>query len=94
MNTKTLTFTHRLISRNRTVVSKPRYYAAVLADQTKKNNSPGQENTEAHEQAATKTSHEESEGQHPAKRPDPQEPPTRSTGIQPEGPDGRAGDGK
>jgi len=67
--------------------------AKVITDQTKKNNSPDEEYEPDHAKRASSTT-DDSEGKHPAKQADPQKPPTRSTGIEPSGPDGDAKDEK
>jgi hypothetical protein len=64
--------------------------ARVIADQTKKDNSPDGEHNRAHEEKAAQTNRSNSAESDPAKQPDPQLPPTRSTGIEPSGPDGKA----
>lgn len=62
----------------------------VTFDQTKTDNSPkGEEDKSSKPQAMDK------DESHPAKQADPQKTPSRSTGIEPEGPGGaRAGEGK
>jgi hypothetical protein len=64
--------------------------AKVLVDQTKKDNSSAGEQDPAHKEQTARTDWSKSADSHPAKQPDPQAPPTRSTGIEPEGPDGKA----
>ncbi len=64
-----------------------------MVDQTKEGNDPSQEKREEHVEAGNRAG--SSEGRdHPAKQPDPQKAPERSTGFETEGPNGNAGEGK
>lgn len=69
----------------------------VKIDQTKKSNNPDEApKPEHHEQGTTARTLEGEKGAaqpHPAKQPDPQPSPERSTGVQPSGPESRAGEG-
>jgi hypothetical protein len=63
-----------------------RFASTVHVDQTKQNNSPDGAKKEGHEKL---TQNEERKGEdHPAKQPDPQQEPERSTGIEQQGPGG------
>ncbi|XXH04617.1 hypothetical protein Hte_011034 [Hypoxylon texense] len=55
---------------------------AVKVDQTKKGNDPSQDQKGDHHKQATETTSSD----HPAKHPDPQQSPSKSTGIRSEGP--------
>lgn len=70
--------------------SRSRSDARVIVDQTKKDNSPDGQQDPAHEEKAAQTDRSKSAASHSAKQPDPQVRPTRSTGIEPSGPDGDA----
>jgi hypothetical protein len=61
-------------------------------DQTKAGNDPNHQKKDEHVQAGNRAGSEASRD-HPAKQPDPQKAPERSTGIQTEGPNGRSGEG-
>ncbi|KAI0863526.1 hypothetical protein F4860DRAFT_65932 [Xylaria cubensis] len=62
-------------------------------DQTKESNDPSKGLRPEHKTQAKQA--ESSEGKdHPAKQPDPQPAPSKSTGIQSDGPDSKAGEGK
>ncbi|KAI4869422.1 hypothetical protein F4820DRAFT_406492 [Hypoxylon rubiginosum] len=64
--------------------------AAVKVDQTKKSNDPSQDLKEEHHKQATQTTSSD----HPAKQPDLQQSPSKSTGIRSEGPGStKAGEG-
>ncbi|KIW62294.1 hypothetical protein PV04_10478 [Phialophora macrospora] len=65
----------------------------IVVDQTKINNDPNKEKKEEHVKAGNKASSAEGRD-HPAKQPDPQKPPERSTGFETEGPDGNSGEGE
>jgi hypothetical protein len=65
----------------------------TVVDQTKSNNDPSQEKRDEHVKAGNKASSAEG-SDHPAKHPDPQKPPERSTGIETRGPDGNSGEGE
>jgi len=69
-----------------TPVNEPKF------DQTKESNDPSKAHRSEHETQAQKS--EDREESHPAKQPDPQQSPSKSTGIEPEGPDGKAGEGQ
>ncbi|KAI1761468.1 hypothetical protein GGR53DRAFT_505612 [Hypoxylon sp. FL1150] len=60
---------------------------AVLFDQTKKSNDPSEDQKEGHHKEATSTPSDGDRG-HPAKQPDPQQSPSKSTGIRDDGPGG------
>ncbi|KAK5064441.1 hypothetical protein LTR84_000274 [Exophiala bonariae] len=63
---------------------------SVKVDQTKKSNNPSRAHETDHTEQAQRTG--SSKGRdHPAKQPDPQESPSKATGIQSEGPDSKAG---
>lgn len=65
---------------------------ATVVDQTKQGNDPNSDKKEEHQQAAAQTT--SSEGRdHPAKQPDPQVSPERSTGFETQGPGSEAGKG-
>lgn len=70
----------------------------VKIDQTKKSNNPDEDPTvEHHEHGSTARTLEGGKGaaqSHPAKQPDPQPSPERSTGVQPSGPESKAGEGR
>lgn len=70
----------------------------VKIDQTKKSNDPDESpKPEHHERGTTARTLEGEKGAtqpHPAKQPDPQPSPERSTGIQPSGPESKAGEGR
>ncbi|CAJ2510092.1 Uu.00g059920.m01.CDS01 [Anthostomella pinea] len=63
--------------------------SAVKADQTKKSNDPSASQKEEHGSQAEQVSGEGRD--HPAKQPDPQQSPSKSTGVREEGPNGKAG---
>ncbi|EXJ54717.1 hypothetical protein A1O7_10058 [Cladophialophora yegresii CBS 114405] len=65
----------------------------AVVDQTKKNNDANQEKKDEHVKAGNKATSAEGRD-HPAKQPDPQKAPERSTGFETEGPDGNSGEGK
>lgn len=71
---------------------------AVKIDQTKRSNNPDEDPTPEHcEQGTTARALEGDTAAaqaHPAKQPDPQPSPARSTGVQPNGPESRAGEGR
>lgn len=70
----------------------------VKIDQTKKSNRPDESPRPEHEEHGTIAKTLEGEKgaaqPHPAKQPDPQPSPERSTGIQPSGPESKAGEGR
>lgn len=70
----------------------------VKIDQTKKSNNPDEDlKPEHHEHGTTTRTLEGEKGAtqpHPAKQPDPQPSPERSTGVQPSGPESKAGEGR
>ncbi|MCJ1474082.1 hypothetical protein MMC13_002740 [Lambiella insularis] len=71
------------------------HFASANFDQTKKGNDPTQELQANHKVQAQETTSDKRDKAHPAQQPDPQKEPSRSTGIEKEGPDGaRAGRGK
>ncbi|KAI0397676.1 hypothetical protein F5Y17DRAFT_414225 [Xylariaceae sp. FL0594] len=66
-------------------------------DQTKESNDPSKDVKSDHRAAAEQTADDGSsrDSDHPAKRPDPQESPSKPTGVETEGPGGsKAGEGK
>ncbi|KIX96332.1 uncharacterized protein Z520_08110 [Fonsecaea multimorphosa CBS 102226] len=65
----------------------------TVVDQTKHDNNPDQDKRAEHVKAGKSATSSEGRG-HPAKQPDPQKPPERSTGFETEGPDGKSGEGK
>ncbi|KAH6648386.1 hypothetical protein BKA67DRAFT_661367 [Truncatella angustata] len=60
--------------------------ARRIVDQTKKNNESSQEHKDSHRQQATKAGSSGSSEGHPAKQADPQPSPSKSTGIETDGP--------
>lgn len=69
------------------------YAAEVKMDQTKKSNDPSEENKDDHQAQAEMVDSDKGRD-HPAKQADPQKAPSKSTGIQTEGPDSKAGEGE
>ncbi|KAI1378182.1 hypothetical protein F4677DRAFT_385386 [Hypoxylon crocopeplum] len=67
-------------------------YLAVKIDQTKKSNDPSEDQKEEHHKQATRTTSGEGRD-HPAKQPDPQQSPSKSTGVRSEGPESKSGEG-
>ncbi|MCJ1397426.1 hypothetical protein MMC11_000619 [Xylographa trunciseda] len=63
----------------------PLRFASVKVDQTKKNNDPSQSPEESHKAQASETDSDKVEKAHPAQQPDPQQEPSRTTGIEKEG---------
>ena len=61
-------------------------------DQTKESNAPSKPARTEHENQAQKSDFDEDT--HPAKQPDPQQSPSKATGIQTEGPGSKAGEGQ
>jgi hypothetical protein len=61
-------------------------------DQTKESNAPSKPARTEHENQAQKSDFDEDT--HPAKQPDPQQSPSKATGIQIEGPGSKAGEGQ
>ncbi|EXJ69607.1 uncharacterized protein A1O5_07643 [Cladophialophora psammophila CBS 110553] len=66
---------------------------ATTVDQTKNNNDPNLGKRGEHVKAGKSATSSEGRG-HPAKQPDPQEPPKRSSGFETQGPDGKSGEGE
>lgn len=70
----------------------------VKIDQTKRSNNPDEDHTPEHREQGTTARALEGDTAaaqaHPAKQPDPQPSPARSTGAQPGGPESRAGEGR
>lgn len=64
--------------------------ASIKTDQTKKNNSPGEDHESAHKDLTSNTEKGDRAETNTAKQADPQPPPSKTTGIQPSGPDGEA----
>ena len=68
--------------------------ASVKVDQTRRENHPEKEHKDEHKTYANKSTLVRDKFEHEAKKPDPQPEPSRSTGIEPHGPDGvKAGTG-
>jgi len=67
-------------------VSEPKF------DQTKESNDPSKPARPEHETQVQKSGF--SADVHPAKQPDPQQSPSKATGIETEGPDSKAGEGQ
>jgi hypothetical protein len=65
----------------------------VVVDQTKEGNDPSKKQKDEHQAQATKPG-QSSDGEHPAKQPDPQKSPSKSTGIEKEGPGTKSGEGE
>ncbi|KAJ9654768.1 hypothetical protein H2198_006207 [Neophaeococcomyces mojaviensis] len=68
-------------------------YGSPVVDQTKKGNDPNQDKRDEHKEAGNKAT-DASGRDHPAKQPDPQKSPERSTGFETEGPGTKAGEGE
>lgn len=70
----------------------------VKIDQTKRSNNPDEDHTPEHREQGTTARALEGDTSaaqaHPAKQSDPQPSPARSTGVQPNGPESRAGEGR
>ncbi|KIV81329.1 hypothetical protein PV11_03520 [Exophiala sideris] len=64
----------------------------TTVDQTKQSNDPSNSKKDAHQAQATKPGSAEGRS-HPAKQPDPQQSPSKSTGFETEGPGSKAGAG-
>lgn len=65
----------------------------IRFDQTKTSNDPSKGMTSQHKDQS-KNTHDGAGGDHPAKQPDPQQAPSKSTGVRTDGPDGKAGEGQ
>jgi len=63
-------------------------------DQTKESNDPSKGMKSEHKAEAKQTTSDEGRGDHPAKQADPQQSPSKSTGVETEGPGTKAGEGK
>ena len=75
------------------IYSKPSIrHSSTKFDQTKESNNPTNPAGASHENQAQKSGF--SEDTHPAKQPDPQQSPSKATGIQTEGPGSKAGEGE
>ena len=75
------------------IYSKPSIrHSSTQFDQTKESNNPANPAKNEHQNQAQKSGF--SEETHPAKQPDPQQSPSKATGIQTEGPGSNAGEGE
>ncbi|KUI72369.1 hypothetical protein VM1G_11825 [Cytospora mali] len=68
--------------------------APIKFDQTKKSNDPDGEPREGQHDASSSGKGSADAQPHPAKQPDPQSTPSKSTGVRGEGPGGKAGEGQ
>ncbi|OAP55425.1 hypothetical protein AYL99_10398 [Fonsecaea erecta] len=73
--------------------SRPYRGVATVVDQTKHDNDPDLDKRDEHVRAAKSVTTKEGRD-HPAKQPDPQKPPERSTGVETQGPDGKSGEAR
>ncbi|KAH0848804.1 hypothetical protein AYO21_08245 [Fonsecaea monophora] len=66
---------------------------ATVVDQTKIDNKPHLDKRDEHTKIGKSATSGDGRG-HPAKQPDPQKPPERSTGVETQGSEGKSGEGR